>query len=404
MAYKHCVIVFLLSTISLFVHSQSNIQLLGQAEMHLDTKSGKLQISIDSIKNFDTNGISGDLRLRLYFLPEKYQGNTANGYLAGEYYFTQQIPAASTAIDFKTEMPFYEVPTGKYYKTICLEEKVAEDYQIINYLNFKNQSEVKYPELNFNSFEEALNQEVRRSVYSISGKCIDENIQQNTFPNLASLNIKCRDDKLPDNISRLSSIKHLELNMPNIENLPNDIGNLNNLEKFSCTISSLKTLPESISEWEKLKSLNIAYTAIQELPESIGELKSLEKLNLNDNEINRLPESFTQLKSLKTLEMNNTNIKSLPTNFGALSNLEHLECRNIKISELPASFEQLKKLKYLDISGSNINKISNKLIKSLDKLAYLNLSGSSLSDRQIKRIRKHLPEHCKLVTKIKFNE
>jgi Leucine-rich repeat (LRR) protein len=102
--------------------------------------------------------------------------------------------------------------------------------------------------------------------------------------------------------------------------------------------------------------------------------------------------------------MNNTNIKSLPTNFGALSNLEHLECRNIKISELPASFEQLKKLKYLDISGSNINKISNKLIKSLDKLAYLNLSGSSLSDRQIKRIRKHLPEHCKLVTKIKFNE
>ncbi|MDA3911135.1 MAG: leucine-rich repeat domain-containing protein [Bacteroidales bacterium] len=404
MGYKHCVIGLLLSVISAFGYAQSNIQLLGQAEMRLDTKNGKLQISIDSIKNLDTVGISGKLRLRLYFLPEKYNGTTVNGFLTGESYFKQKIPANSTAINFKTDMPFYEIPKGKYYKTICLEEMIDGEYQIINFLNFENQSEVNYPKLSFQSFEKALDQKVKRSVHSISGKCLDENIQLKTFPNLAILHIKCRDDKLHENISTFSTLKHLELNMPNIENLPNDISNLSALERFSCTISSLKELPESVSAWKNLKSLDISYTAIQALPQSIGDLRNLETLKLNDNEINQLPASFTQLENLKHLEINNTNIQSLPENLGELSNLQHLECRHSEISEIPSSAEQLKSLKHLDISGTNVNKIPSKLIKSLGALEYINLSGTSLSERQMKRIKKHVPEHCKVITEIQIGE
>ncbi|MEA1873694.1 MAG: leucine-rich repeat domain-containing protein [Bacteroidota bacterium] len=404
MNYRHWLVVFLICVSVGFTNAQSNIQMLGKAEMHLDTKQGKLQISIDSIKNLSTEGVSGDLRLRLYFLPEKYNGNIANGYLAGEFYFSQYFPAKSTAIDFKTEMPFYEIPKGRYYKTICLEEKVNGEFQIINFLNFSNQSEVDYPKLSFESFERALNYKVKRSIHSISGRCPDENFIAKSFPRLVKLQIICRDDKLHEEITKLPTLKHLELNMPNIENLPNDIRNLTALESFSCTISSLKELPENVSAWKNLSFLNISYTAIKALPQNIGELKNLKTLKLNDNEISQLPSSFTQLENLEHLEINNTNIQSLPEDIGELSKIQHIECRHTQISEIPSSTEHLKSLKYLDISGTNVKNISSKIIKSLNALKYLNISGTVMSDGQVKRIKKHVPKQCKVVTKIQIEE
>jgi len=404
MRYKQCIIIILLNVLCVFGYAQSNIQMLGQAGMHLDTKKGKLYVSVDSIKNMDRQGASGDLRLRLYFLPEKYISNSTNGFLAGEYYFNQQIPAASTVLDFKTDMPFYEIPEGDYYKTICLEEKQADEYQIINFLNFEKQSEVKYPKLSFTSFKGAKNHNVKGSVHSISGKCIDENTKLKSYPNLKILKLKCRNQILPDYISEQTGLKHLELQMPNIVSLPDNIENLSKLESFTCTISSLKELPASISAWKKLKTMDISYTAITELPETIGELQNLETLKLNDNEIAQLPASFTKLVNLKHLEINNTNIQALPDNLGELSKLQYLDCRHTKISEIPGSAEQLKSLKHLDISRTNVNKIPNKIIKSLDELEYINLSGTSLSEQQMKRIKKHVPKSCKVITKIQIGE
>ncbi len=58
----------------------------------------------------------------------------------------------------------------------------------------------------------------------------------------------------------------------------------------------LKTLPESITKLTSLKVLDLQGNSITTLPESIGNLKSLEYLNLMSNDLSTLPES------IKTLE------------------------------------------------------------------------------------------------------
>lgn len=65
----------------------------------------------------------------------------------------------------------------------------------------------------------------------------------------------------------------------------------------------LTKIPEELSKLVSLRELDISHNALKEMPDSIGELKFLVHLIANNNEISQLPKSITSLRSLQHLDL-----------------------------------------------------------------------------------------------------
>lgn len=65
----------------------------------------------------------------------------------------------------------------------------------------------------------------------------------------------------------------------------------------------LKELPEEISKLTALRELDVSYNELEAMPEGIGELTCLATLRANDNCLKKLPLSFSSLRSLQHLNL-----------------------------------------------------------------------------------------------------
>lgn len=71
---------------------------------------------------------------------------------------------------------------------------------------------------------------------------------------------------------------------------------------------SLGGLPDAISKLESLKVLDVSKNHISYLPDSFSSLKSLEELNISGCTLAYLPENFNQLSTLKKLLLNDNKV------------------------------------------------------------------------------------------------
>lgn len=85
-------------------------------------------------------------------------------------------------------------------------------------------------------------------------------------------------------------------------------------------------MPEEISKLKSLRILILSHNKIEELPETIGELQSLQALTLSENRLKRLPESIGNLENLRLFSMHgNWNKITLPSSFWNLKKLEIID-------------------------------------------------------------------------------
>ncbi len=385
-----------------FLQAQSNIQMLGKAEMYLDTQRGELKISLDTIRSFEKEGISGQLRIRLYFLNKQYNGKSLNGHLAGEVRFSAPLKANSLVPKFEAQLPYYEVPSGTYYKTLCLEEMIDGEYVIINYLNYNNQSIVAYPKLKFDSFEKAAQHPIKSSVYQVTIEDINTLCQLDQFPELKELHIKSRNTSIPNCIANFKDLTGLYLQMPNLNVLPPEIFGLVHLQTLDCKLCGIEVISEEIRQLSNLEYLDVSLTPIQNLPNTIGELIKLKTLLVNDTEIEILPKTLMQCTKLETLDLSTCNLTELPKNIASLINLKHLSINNNSIENLPSSIESLIKLEHLNIANNPINSLPNKGLSNLQNLRYFNISRIDYSDRKLKKLKKDLHPDCEIISTIEL--
>lgn len=188
--------------------------------------------------------------------------------------------------------------------------------------------------------------------------------------------ISCGISEIPEDISKLTSLKKLVVRDQNLSIVPESIGQLKNLESLSiCGFlhsNKLQSLPDSIGSLASLKELVLENNLLNSLSEGIGGLKNLQKLNLYGNNLNTLPNGIGRLKNLKSLYLALNRIKSLPKSMKNLSNLKELSLHQNAMKELPLVVTELKGLEDLDLSMNSIDSLPDqfKNLKSLKKLDY----------------------------------
>ncbi|MCW3102684.1 MAG: hypothetical protein JWO09_1124 [Bacteroidetes bacterium] len=107
------------------------------------------------------------------------------------------------------------------------------------------------------------------------------------------------------NLAGLGKLSALELNSNSFSTVPAEIRELGHLERFSITDNEAvdySDLMEKLSALPLLKALSLEVNAITQLPPNIIKLKSLGKLNISNNYISGFPEKMQELKNLDSLQ------------------------------------------------------------------------------------------------------
>ena len=203
---------------------------------------------------------------------------------------------------------------------------------------------------------------------------------------------ECAIDNIPLDISKLSSIKVLDLKANHITSLPISFGGLTNLEyldlgyfEMGTRMNKISDLGPDFGKLKKLKYLNLAGNVLQTLPEGFSGLTELTELNLGLNKLPGLPISVTQLSNLAKLDLSLNDVSVIPAQVSNLANLEELNLQGNffnkpekKIKTLPAEICQLKNLKVLNLKDNVIEQLPD-AIGSLSKLEKLDLRDNLLS-------------------------
>jgi Leucine-rich repeat (LRR) protein len=128
---------------------------------------------------------------------------------------------------------------------------------------------------------------------------------------LESISIYCDQlTALPENIGNLKNLKYLYVHANKIKTLPDSIGNLDLLEvlyinstrSFSETEelylpnrAELESLPGTMSKLVSLRELELSHTKITSLPDFLAELPALEGINIAGCNVKKIPPSIQRL-------------------------------------------------------------------------------------------------------------
>lgn len=126
-----------------FAALAQQIDMFGNIEYHLDLKEKKVTIEVEKIKNHNTGGSSGTLKLILFFTQEKYASDELNGYAVSEYQFTDVLAGGEYFWKIKRTVDFVSPPAGKYYVTLVLSEWNGTENTLVDFTNFSSQVTIK---------------------------------------------------------------------------------------------------------------------------------------------------------------------------------------------------------------------------------------------------------------------
>jgi leucine-rich repeat protein SHOC2 len=130
---------------------------------------------------------------------------------------------------------------------------------------------------------------------------------------------------------------------------------------------SATTLPVQITLLPKLQFIYWREGYLTEIPSYIGDLQYMEGISFFENAIERIAPEIGKLKNLTRLELGGNNLTRLPDEVCNLEKLNGLFLRSNNISMLPDS------------------------IRKLINLQYLSINNNPISQQEIERIRKALP-------------
>ncbi len=237
----------------------------------------------------------------------------------------------------------------------------------------------------------------------------------------AKIYFQCHPMEVPESITELKNLEHLELR-GNFTGLPDNMGELTQLtsldidsfcdgKKFKLSESitlcknlltltfgggDLQSLPLNIGKLTKLEELEFESTLVSQIPDSIGNCKNLKIIQAGENEkLTSFPSSFGQLKNLEELHLSCCNFKQFPVEICSLKNLRRLDLSENKVASIPKEIGNLKKLEELELNHwfpdkGRISSLPESFFE-LSNLKELNLEGNRL---------KKLPEGFKKLSKL----
>lgn len=127
--------------------------------------------------------------------------------------------------------------------------------------------------------------------------------------NLKYLDLKdCKINEISYNIGSLKNLVELRIEEDSIWHIHESIGNLRNLEYLSL-IGKISELPQSLSKLISIKELDLSYNKFHHFPSQIYQMKSIESINFTGTPIDEVPEKLLELKSLRKVCLLGTQVQ-----------------------------------------------------------------------------------------------
>ena len=191
----------------------------------------------------------------------------------------------------------------------------------------------------------------------------------------------CQLKEIPEVISKLESLKKLDLSRNLIETIPRWIEELQYLKHLDISYNNLEVVPNYISEFKTLNYLFLSNNNLKELPQSIGELRRIYRLEVRNNQLEGLPESIGNIRSIETLFVDGNKIKTLPESIGNIISLKQLILGDNLITSIPASIGKLRFLERINLQNNRIKQLP-KNIEDLNNLRAVSLGGNNIDRKQ----------------------
>lgn len=155
---------------------------------------------------------------------------------------------------------------------------------------------------------------------------------------------------LPESMSTLSFLTHLDLSFNQLSSVPSCILHLPALSSLVLCHNLLNSLPPDINQLSSLTYLSLMGNQLASLPQSVGQLKALQTLDVSYNLLQQLPDEIGSLEGLVKLELSHNKLTKLPETLGFLLSLRELVINSNDLRVLPQS---LNKLPLLKIDSNN---------------------------------------------------
>ncbi|KAK7117239.1 hypothetical protein R3I94_022714 [Phoxinus phoxinus] len=161
---------------------------------------------------------------------------------------------------------------------------------------------------------------------------------------------------LPDSLSSLSLLVHLDLSFNRLSSLPTCILSLSRLSELLLCHNQLSGLPEGVGALASLRRVSLLGNRLVDLPPGLGLLCRLEELDVSFNLLETLPEELGQLQDLQTLELSNNRLRALPETLGSLRSLRQLLIQSNDLRTVPACLQSLPLLDKLDVRNNPLGR------------------------------------------------
>jgi internalin A len=192
-----------------------------------------------------------------------------------------------------------------------------------------------------------------------------------------------RGRELTDNIARaLLDAREtglLRIHDEPLGEVPREVRELPDLRELRLAGCSIHTLPDWLSELTSLTHIELAGNPISDLPHTFDELQSLRVLGLSNTRIETLEPVLSELGALEMLVLSGARVNELPWWIGDLSRLRVLDLGANPIASLPEGMAGLRRLTHLYLWGHRLRRIPDVLL-SLVHLEVLDLSRCGSHD------------------------
>ncbi|XP_016426271.1 p53-induced death domain-containing protein 1 [Sinocyclocheilus rhinocerous] len=161
---------------------------------------------------------------------------------------------------------------------------------------------------------------------------------------------------LPDSVSSLSLLVHLDLSFNCLSSLPPCLLSLSHLSELLLCHNQLTGLPEGLGALVSLRRVSLLGNRLEDLPRGVGLLCRLQELDVSFNQLERLPDELGQLQDLQKLELSNNRLRALPETLGSLRSLRQLVIQSNDLRTVPECLRSLPLLDKLDTRNNPLGR------------------------------------------------
>uniref|UniRef100_A0A3Q2FI06 Leucine-rich repeat protein SHOC-2 n=1 Tax=Cyprinodon variegatus TaxID=28743 RepID=A0A3Q2FI06_CYPVA len=160
---------------------------------------------------------------------------------------------------------------------------------------------------------------------------------------------------LPDSLSSLSHLKHLDLSFNQLTCVPPCLLRLPALSELLLCHNRISALPDDFGQLLSLTYLSLKGNRLQSVPPCVGQLKALRTLDISDNVLHHLPDEIGSLGELVELEISHNKLQQLPESMGSLVALRELVIYSNELRVIPDCLNKLPLLK-MDVRDNPLGK------------------------------------------------